>query len=79
MFDFSEKTEDLQRGHVKWFDVAKGYGFITPEEGEKDVFFHYSALSIKGFKTIDQGQLVEYTTQKTDSGIKADKVKIALL
>ena len=46
-------------GTVKWFDESKGFGFITPAEGEKDCFVHYSAIQGDGFKTLTQGEKVE--------------------
>jgi len=48
------------RGVVKWFDVERGYGFITPDEGGKDVFCHYSAIDSSGYRSLTVGQAVEY-------------------
>lgn len=50
----------MARGTVKWFDRAKGYGFIGPEEGGSDVFVHQSQIQMAGYRTLDEGQQVEY-------------------
>lgn len=67
-----------KRGYIKWFSEEKGYGFIAPEEGDQDIFFHYSSLKMKGFKTIAKDQLVEFETEKTNRGEKATMVKLVL-
>ncbi|MEI4220474.1 MAG: transcription antiterminator/RNA stability regulator CspE [Candidatus Dasytiphilus stammeri] len=48
------------KGNVKWFNESKGFGFITPEDGSKDVFVHFSAIQSNGFKTLTEGQRVEF-------------------
>lgn len=48
-------------GLVKWFNESKGFGFITPDNGSKDVFVHFSAIQSGGFKTLNEGQKVEFT------------------
>lgn len=48
------------KGSVKWFNESKGFGFITPEDGSKDVFVHFSAITSDGFKTLAEGQRVEF-------------------
>lgn len=48
------------KGNVKWFNESKGFGFITPEDGSKDVFVHFSAIQTNGFKTLAEGQRVEF-------------------
>ena len=58
----------MVQGTVKWFNAAKGYGFIELEEEEKDIFVHYSAISSDGFKTLDQGQRVEFDVSQNDDG-----------
>lgn len=50
-------------GHVKWFNESKGFGFITPADGSKDVFVHFSAIVSDGFKTTAEGQQVEFSIQ----------------
>lgn len=60
-------------GTVKWFDAKKGYGFIESEEGE-DIFVHYSAISEEGFKTLEDGQEVEFEIVEGDKGPQAENV-----
>ncbi|ADL11930.1 cold-shock protein [Acetohalobium arabaticum] len=60
-------------GTVKWFDTKKGYGFIESEEGE-DVFVHYSAIDEDGFKTLEDGQEVEFEIVEGDKGPQAENV-----
>lgn len=65
----------MSRGTVKWFDDEKGYGFIEPEEGSEDVFVHHSDITGGGFKTLEEGQTVEFTKEQGDRGPKAVEVK----
>ena len=60
-------------GKVKWFNAKKGYGFITTDEG-KDVFVHYSAIQIDGFKTLDDGDAVSFEVVQSDRGEQAANV-----
>lgn len=61
------------KGTVKWFNDTKGYGFITPNSGE-DVFVHFSAIVADGFRTLAEGDVVEFDLQQTDRGLHAAKV-----
>lgn len=61
------------RGKVKWFNAEKGYGFIDHTEGH-DIFVHYSAIQINGFKTLEEGQSVEFELLETDKGFQAANV-----
>ena len=63
------------RGKVKWFNSEKGFGFITNDEG-KDIFVHYSAIKADGFKTLEDGQTVEYEEVQTDRGPQAKDVVV---
>ena len=63
----------MPKGKVKWFSNQKGYGFITPESGN-DVFVHHSAIQGDGFKTLEEGQEVEFEIQKDAKGEKAVNV-----
>ena len=55
-------------GTVKWFDNKKGYGFITPQEGEKDLFVHINNILMDGYKTLSDDQTVEYEVGESDKG-----------
>lgn len=61
----------VSKGTIKWFSNAKGFGFILPEHGEGDIFVHYSAINIQGYKTLKAGQLISYETEKGDKGLHA--------
>ena len=61
-------------GTVKWFDSKKGYGFITPSEGGKDLFVHHTSLQMEGYKTLDEAQTVEYEVGTSDRGDVATNV-----
>ncbi|HUU28469.1 MAG TPA: cold-shock protein [archaeon] len=63
----------MPRGKVKWFNDAKGFGFIEPEEGA-DVFVHYSAITMEGFKTLSENQLVEFEIVDGPRGPQAANV-----
>ena len=64
----------MVKGNVKWFNEKKGYGFLSREDGD-DVFVHYSALEKKGFKTLREGQSVEFEIQDGPKGPQAINVK----
>ena len=61
-------------GTVKWFDNKKGYGFITPENGDKDLFVHHTSLQMDGFKTLNEDQRVSYEVGTSDRGAVATNV-----
>ena len=61
-------------GKVKWFNAAKGYGFITGDDG-KEVFVHFSSIKVDGYKTLDEGQAVEFEVSDGDKGPQAIEVK----
>jgi CspA family cold shock protein len=65
------------QGTVKWFNPTKGYGFITPAEGGKDVFVHISAVEAAGLKALDEGQGVEYEINDNNGRPCAQDLKIA--
>ena len=62
-------------GKVKWFNDSKGYGFIAPDDGGKDLFCHQSEIISDSFRTLQEGQTVEYTVEETDKGPAAKNVK----
>jgi CspA family cold shock protein len=64
----------MARGTVKWFSDSKGYGFITPEDGGPDVFVHFSGIEGTGFKTLAEGDVVEFETEQGPKGVRAVNV-----
>ncbi|PID64014.1 MAG: cold-shock protein [Gammaproteobacteria bacterium] len=64
----------MSTGTVKWFDAAKGFGFIAPEEGGKDVFVHHTAINGDGYKTLDEGQKVTFDIEQGQKGPAAVNV-----
>lgn len=64
-------------GTVKWFNESKGFGFIQPDDGSKDVFVHYSAIEGAGFRSLTEGQKVSFEVQKTPKGLAAANVQAA--
>ncbi|MCK6471326.1 MAG: cold shock domain-containing protein [Planctomycetes bacterium] len=65
----------MPTGKVKWFNDQKGYGFITPDDGDRDLFVHHTSILAEGFRTLSEGQAVEYEVEESDKGPKAAKVK----
>jgi CspA family cold shock protein len=64
----------MATGTVKWFNDAKGYGFITPDEGTKDLFVHFSNIASEGFKSLTEGARVEYEPREGQKGPEATNV-----
>jgi cold shock protein len=67
----------MATGTVKWFDDAKGYGFITPDDGGKDLFVHHTGISGEGFKTLTEGAKVEFVPEQGQKGPQATNVVLA--
>lgn len=64
----------MNSGVVKWFNNAKGYGFVTPDGGEQDVFVHFSAIEMDGYKTLKEGQRVVFEIEEGPKGLHAQKL-----
>jgi len=70
--------EERIKGKVKWFNAAKGYGFISREDGD-DVFVHYSAIESEGYRKLIEGQDVTFSLVETPKGLQAADVKVDLI
>ncbi|HEV2439338.1 MAG TPA: cold-shock protein [bacterium] len=66
----------MATGTVKWFNGEKGYGFITPEDGTKDLFVHFSAIQGDGYRSLNEGQKVEYEATQGQKGPQASNVRV---
>ena len=66
----------MATGTVKWFNSEKGYGFITPENGTKDLFVHFSAIQGEGYRSLNEGQKVEYEATQGQKGPQASNVRV---
>ena len=67
----------MPNGKVKWFNDLKGFGFIEPEDGGPDVFAHFSAITMDGFKTLKEGALVSYEVSQGPKGLLAQNIRTA--
>jgi cold shock protein len=67
---------ERELGVVKWFNGEKGYGFIARDSGEKDVFVHFSAINAEGFRTLREGQRVEFEVVEGDKGPQAQSIEL---
>jgi CspA family cold shock protein len=65
----------MATGTVKWFNDAKGFGFVTPEDGGKDLFAHFSAIQGQGFKTLKEGQRVSFDVTSGPKGQQASNIR----
>ena len=64
----------MAMGKIKWFNDQKGFGFIADDQGGEDVFVHFSAVQMDGFKSLKEGQAVEYDAESSGKGLKATRV-----
>ena len=69
----------MATGTVKWFNDAKGFGFITPDEGGEDLFAHFSAIQMNGFKTLKEGQKVSFEVVQGPKGKQASNIQASAL
>ncbi len=67
----------MPTGTVKWFNNAKGFGFILPEGGGEDLFAHYSSIDMEGYRTLKAGQAVTFETEQGDKGLHAKHIKVS--
>ncbi|MGV1034380.1 MAG: cold-shock protein [Microbacteriaceae bacterium] len=65
----------MATGTVKWFNSEKGYGFISPDDGTADLFAHFSAIQSNGFRTLEEGQKVEYEAADGPKGKQAENIR----
>ena len=68
----------MHTGTVKWFNEARGYGFIAPQDGSADVFVHFSAIRGTGFHTLNEGQSVRFETERGPKGLQARNVEVTV-
>jgi cold shock protein len=68
------RRQQMAQGTVKWFNADKGYGFIAPDDGTADVFVHYSAIDMGGYRSLTENQKVEYTASQGPKGPQAEQV-----
>jgi cold shock protein len=75
LFIIFKDDQDMATGTVKWFNESKGFGFITPDDGGKDLFAHSSAIQGSGFKTLKEGQKVSYDKTTGPKGDQASNIR----
>ena len=65
----------MATGTVKWFNSEKGFGFIAPDDGSDDVFAHYSAIASSGYRSLEEGQKVEFDVTQGNKGLQAENIR----
>ena len=76
-FVFCKKVANMALGTVKWFNDSKGFGFITPDDGSEDLFAHFSAINMNGFKTLKEGDKVSFEVVQGPKGKQASNIQSA--
>lgn len=66
----------MATGTVKWFNADKGFGFIAPDDGSADVFAHFSAINSNGYRSLDEGDKVEYDVEQGPKGLQASNISV---
>jgi len=74
---FKEGSKHMATGTVKWFNDAKGFGFVTPDDGSEDLFAHFSAINMSGFKSLQEGQKVSFEVTQGPKGKQASNIQAA--
>jgi cold shock protein len=74
--DPTERVSTMATGTVKWFNDAKGFGFITPDDGGEDIFCHHTAVKMDGFRTVAEGQKVQFDVSRGPKGLQASNVTV---
>jgi CspA family cold shock protein len=74
---FNKGSINMANGTVKWFNDAKGFGFVTPDDGSEDLFAHFSAINMNGFKTLQEGQKVSFEITQGPKGKQASNIQAA--
>jgi len=72
----TQRGKTMTTGNVKWFNAEKGFGFIEPSDGSADVFAHFSAIEGSGYRSLEENQTVEYTSESTPKGPQATSVRV---
>ena len=71
----NKKDSSMATGTVKWFNAEKGFGFIAPDDGSADVFAHFSAISGNGYRSLEEGQKVEFEVAQGPKGLQAENIR----
>src|SRR6478609_7409774 len=70
-----QKDSSMATGTVKWFNAEKGFGFIAPDDGSADVFAHFSAITGSGYRSLEDGQRVEFEVAQGPNGLQAENIR----